>query len=139
MSRAIRRIAVLIVVLQAAQVFAQTPQYTWRNVQIFGGGFIPGIVFSQTEPNLIYTRTDIGGAYRFDPAPVGPRGRHRDHRQSANLRPRLYRHQRPWHFLRRRTVSFSSATSAYLCALCVEWTINAENAEIRRGPQRREG
>ena len=68
MSRAIRRIAVLIVVLQAAQVFAQTPQYTWRNVQIFGGGFIPGIVFSQTEPNLVYTRTDIGGAYRLDPA-----------------------------------------------------------------------
>jgi len=68
MSRAIRRIAVLIVVLQAAQVFAQTPQYTWRNVQVFGGGFIPGIVFNQTEPNLIYTRTDIGGAYRFDPA-----------------------------------------------------------------------
>lgn len=68
MSRAIRRIAVLIVVLQAAQVFAQTPQYTWRNVQIFGGGFIPGIVFNQTEPNLVYTRTDIGGAYRLDPA-----------------------------------------------------------------------
>ena len=68
MSRAVQRIVVLIVVLQAAQVFAQTPQYTWRNVQIFGGGFIPGIVFSQTEPNLIYTRTDIGGAYRFDPS-----------------------------------------------------------------------
>ena len=68
MSRAIRRIAVLIVVLQAAPVFAQTPQYTWRNVQVAGGGFIPGIVFNQTEPNLIYTRTDIGGAYRFDPA-----------------------------------------------------------------------
>lgn len=67
MSRAIRRIVVLIVVLQAAPVFAQT-QYTWRNVQVVGGGFIPGIVFSQTEPNLIYTRTDIGGAYRFDPA-----------------------------------------------------------------------
>jgi xyloglucan-specific exo-beta-1,4-glucanase len=68
MSRAIRRIVVLIVVLQAAQVFAQTSQYTWRNVQIFGGGFIPGIVFNQTEPNLVYTRTDIGGAYRLDPA-----------------------------------------------------------------------
>ena len=68
MSRAVQRIVVLIVVLQAVQVFAQTPQYTWRNVQVFGGGFIPGIVFSQTEPNLIYTRTDIGGAYRFDPA-----------------------------------------------------------------------
>lgn len=67
MSRAVQRIAVLTVLLQAAQVLGQS-QYTWRNVQMFGGGFIPGIVFSQTEPNLIYTRTDIGGAYRFDPA-----------------------------------------------------------------------
>ena len=43
-------------------------QYTWRNVQIYGGGFIVGIVFSQTQPNLVYVRTDIGGAYRLDPA-----------------------------------------------------------------------
>lgn len=70
MSRAIQRIAAvaLLLVLQAALVLAQAPQYTWRNVQIFGGGFIPGIVFNQTEPNLVYTRTDIGGAYRLDPA-----------------------------------------------------------------------
>lgn len=69
MSSAIQKIAAvaLLLVLQAAHVFAQTPQYTWRNVQIFGGGFIPGIVFNQTEPNLVYTRTDIGGAYRLDP------------------------------------------------------------------------
>ncbi len=49
-------------------VFGQTAQYTWRNVQVVGGGFVPGIVFSQTEPNLVYARTDIGGAYRLDPS-----------------------------------------------------------------------
>ncbi|HEX8118404.1 MAG TPA: sialidase family protein, partial [Pyrinomonadaceae bacterium] len=45
-----------------------TPQYTWRSVQVYGGGFIPGVVFNQTEPNLVYARTDIGGAYRLDSA-----------------------------------------------------------------------
>lgn len=40
--------------------------YTWSNVEIAGGGFVPGIVFNQTERNLIYARTDIGGAYRWN-------------------------------------------------------------------------
>ncbi|HJQ30759.1 MAG TPA: xyloglucanase [Pyrinomonadaceae bacterium] len=51
--------------LAPARVYAQ---YTWRSVQVVGGGFVPGIVFSQTEPNLVYARTDIGGAYRLDPS-----------------------------------------------------------------------
>ena len=73
MSRTVQRIAsrtllsiTLIFALTQAHVFAQA--YTWRNVQIYGGGFIVGIVFNQTEPNLVYTRTDIGGAYRLDNA-----------------------------------------------------------------------
>ncbi|MEV4410597.1 xyloglucanase [Catellatospora sp. NPDC049609] len=42
--------------------------YRWRNVEIVGGGFVPGIVFNQSEPGLVYARTDIGGAYRLHPA-----------------------------------------------------------------------
>lgn len=41
--------------------------YTWQNVQIYGGGFMPGIIYNETEPGLVYARADIGGAYRMDP------------------------------------------------------------------------
>ncbi|MFV2144417.1 cellulose binding domain-containing protein [Isoptericola sp. G70] len=50
-----------------------TPQsvaddYDWGNVEMVGGGFVPGIVFNESEPGLVYARTDVGGAYRLDQA-----------------------------------------------------------------------
>ncbi|MFZ5891590.1 MAG: WD40/YVTN/BNR-like repeat-containing protein [Myxococcota bacterium] len=43
-----------------------TGPYRFRSVQILGGGFVTGIEFSPIERNLIFARTDVGGAYRWN-------------------------------------------------------------------------
>src|SRR5258706_12834978 len=52
--------------VRPAEAAAADP-YAFKNVQIEGGGFVPGIIFNQWQANLVYARTDIGGAYHLDP------------------------------------------------------------------------
>ena len=51
--------------------FGQKPvsvPYTWKSVQMVGGGFVDGIIFHPTAKDLCYCRTDMGGAYRRNPS-----------------------------------------------------------------------
>lgn len=50
------------------RVYAQNTaqQYTWKSVQIRGGGFVDGLIYHPTEKGLLYCRTDMGGAYKWN-------------------------------------------------------------------------
>ena len=52
--------------MNGANAPASGASYAWQPVAIGGSGFVSGIITSKTEKNLIYLRTDVGGAYRWD-------------------------------------------------------------------------
>jgi hypothetical protein len=44
-----------------------TSQYIWRPMKIGGAGWETDCWIHPTEPNLVYSKTDVGGCYRWDP------------------------------------------------------------------------
>jgi hypothetical protein len=42
------------------------PSYDWKNVQIVAGGFVDGLYFHPKKEGLMYLKTDVGEAYRWD-------------------------------------------------------------------------
>jgi photosystem II stability/assembly factor-like uncharacterized protein len=57
----------LALALLAGGAGAQQAPYVWDSVAIGGGGFVTAIVPSRAAPGVAYARTDVGGAYRWDP------------------------------------------------------------------------
>jgi len=66
--------AVLLSAVFQPPAVAQNPQghrpgsvpYTWKSVQMVGGGFVDGIIFHPTAKGVRYCRTDMGGCYRWN-------------------------------------------------------------------------
>ncbi|WP_030373350.1 RICIN domain-containing protein [Streptomyces rimosus] len=56
-----------LVKVSGSQAAAAGP-YKWRNAQVVGGGYVTGLVLNPREKGLLYARTDMGGAYRWDTA-----------------------------------------------------------------------
>lgn len=54
--------------IQAASVTSVPTAARWMNVKYGGGGYVPGLVFHPTSPNVLYARTDVGGTYRWNAA-----------------------------------------------------------------------
>ena len=54
-----------VLLLLVPKLFFATDQYQWKNVIIGGGGYVSGIVTCPTRQNLIFAKTDVGGAYRW--------------------------------------------------------------------------
>ena len=58
--------ALLGLLLAWGQTCCAQSEYAWSTVPFGGGGYITGIVTHPADPELVYARTDVSGAYRWE-------------------------------------------------------------------------
>ena len=54
------------VLVYVATAAAQTTHYEWGSLPFGGAGFVTGVITCPQEAGVVYARTDVGGAYRWD-------------------------------------------------------------------------
>jgi hypothetical protein len=54
------------VLFSSARAQQPTAAYQWKSVQIAGGGFVDGVIYHPNAKGVLYCRTDMGGAYRWN-------------------------------------------------------------------------
>ncbi|WP_156369428.1 exo-alpha-sialidase [Duganella sp. Leaf126] len=66
MTTARTKAAAMLVTAALAGTAGTATAYTWDSVAIGGGGFVSAVIPAKSERGVVYARTDVGGAYRWD-------------------------------------------------------------------------
>jgi hypothetical protein len=68
-NRILKWIFTSVLLITGSYVFCQTEvNYQWKPLKIGGGGWVVGMYIHPSERYLIYVRTDVSGAYRWEAA-----------------------------------------------------------------------
>ncbi|MBR1379063.1 MAG: hypothetical protein IJ557_08080 [Bacteroidaceae bacterium] len=60
-----RKQALILLTIISTSLYADSTHYEWGSLPVGGGGFVSGIITTETDDTLIYARTDVGGVYRW--------------------------------------------------------------------------
>jgi xyloglucan-specific exo-beta-1,4-glucanase len=63
---ALKRISAGLAVSLLLSLGASAENYKWDTVAMGGAGYVSGVVASKSERGVVFVRTDVGGAYRYD-------------------------------------------------------------------------
>jgi len=59
-------LTIIILLTSVLDFSLKAQEYEWGNLPIGGGGYVTGMVIHPKNKDIMYTRTDVGGAYRWN-------------------------------------------------------------------------